>query len=56
MKKFDVDAFFKALATLKNNPSTKTFLPELKVVLTKAVWEGRAEKELLEKFDNFISY
>lgn len=56
MKRFDSNTFFDILLTLKSDQKANALLPELKIVLAKAVWEGRAKKELLEEFDKIVAY
>jgi len=56
MKHFDSDTFLDIARALKSNEQQRAFLPEFRIVLIKAIWEGRAEESLLQQFDEIIAY
>lgn len=56
MKHFDSDAFLDIAKTLKSDEQQKAFLPEFRIVIVKAIWEGRADETLLQQFDEIIAY
>ncbi|MBR2507620.1 MAG: hypothetical protein IKB70_12200 [Bacilli bacterium] len=56
MKHFDSDTFLDIARTLKLDEHQRAFLPEFRIVLIKAIWEGRAEESLLQQFDEIIAY
>ena len=56
MKRFDSDTFLDIVRTLKSGEKQRAFLPEFRIVLVKAIWEGRAEESLLQQFDDIIAY
>ncbi len=56
MKHFDSDTFLDIARTLKLDEQQRAFLPEFRIVLIKAIWEGRAEESLLQQFDEIVAY
>ena len=56
MKHFDSDTFLGVVSKLKCEDKTKSLIPELRIVLIKAIWEGRADESLLKTFDEISAY
>ncbi len=56
MKHFDSDTFLDIARTLKLDEQQRAFLPEFRMVLIKAIWEGRVEESLVQQFDEIIAY
>ncbi len=56
MKHFDSDTFLDIAKTLKSDERQKAFLPEFRIVIVKAIWEGRTDETLLQQFDEIIAY
>lgn len=56
MKHFDSDTFLDVVSKLKCDEKTKALIPEFRIVLIKAVWEGRVDEGLIKTFDEIAAY
>lgn len=56
MKHFDSDTFLSVVSKLKCEEKTKSLIPEFRIVLVKAIWEGRVDESLLKAFDEIAAY